>query len=177
MTDAVAPLLERARSGDRKAYAGLVRRYLPSVRAIVRRRSKGRGVPDELVREAFHRAWAGLAGLSARAAFGRWLGGIARYVAVEAARRREPFGAARQRTSRDVTRDRVFATIEALEPGPAEALVLRHLDGLSREEVAERMALDVDAVDALLRAGRETLVDRISRPEEATLPPPGEETP
>ena len=92
MTDAVAPLLERARSGDREAFAGLVRRYLPSVRAIVRRRSKGRAVPDELVREAFHRAWAGLAGLSARRDFGRWLGGIARYVAVEAARRREPFG-------------------------------------------------------------------------------------
>jgi len=156
--DSVPHLIARARTGDREAFAAIVRRYLPSVHEIVRQTSKGRGVPGHLVRETFHRAWGGLAGLLPRADFDTWLAGIARYVSREASRRRMPFAVAVSRTSQeDETRDRTFQRLGELPTEEREALLLRHLDGLGREAAAERLGVDTDSFDALARSGRERL--------------------
>ncbi len=156
--DLVPQLIERARAGDREAFAALVRRYLPSVHEIIRQTSKGRGVPGDLVRETFHRAWGGLAGLLPRADFGAWLAGIARYVSREASRRRMPFAVAVSRASQeDETRDRAFQSLGELPQDEREALLLRHLDGLDREASADRLGVDPDSFDALSRSARERL--------------------
>jgi RNA polymerase sigma-70 factor (ECF subfamily) len=157
MSDSLELLLDRARKGDRSAFEAVVRRYLPAVHEIVARTSKGRGVPESLVAESFHRAWRGLAGLSPRADFGRWLGGIARYVAHEAARRREPFAVARSRRDPGDRPETVFGALARLPEEPREALLRRHLDGLDRAGAARDLGIDAEELDARLRVGRETL--------------------
>ena len=163
MPDLVDQWLERARGGDREAFAALVRRFLPSVHEVVRLTSKGRGVPGDLVRETFHRAWGGLAGLAPRQDFGRWLGGIARYVCREAARRRAPFSVAVTRpTNEDATRDRTFAILGEMDATARDLLLLRHLDGLSREDAAARLGVSVEEFDRLAKCAREELRDALT---------------
>jgi RNA polymerase sigma-70 factor (ECF subfamily) len=165
MADVLTHFLNAAKSGDRDAFEALVRRFLPSVHEIVRETSRGRGVPAELVQETFQRAWRGLGGLTPRVDFGRWLGGIARYVAHEAARRRKPFAVSLQRSPRDITRDRVFEALDGLDGRVREALLLRHLDRATRAVTAMRLNVLPSELDALLRTGREALVGRLPTPD------------
>jgi RNA polymerase sigma-70 factor (ECF subfamily) len=168
MSDLSDRWLERARAGDREAFAALVRRHLPAVHEIVRATSKGRGVPGDLVRETFHRAWRGLAGLSPRAEFTRWLEGIARYVSRDAARRRKPFSVAISKTSReDARRERTFRILDGVPGDEREALLLRHLDGLAREDAAETLGISVEELDGRLRSARERLRGILTGPEDA----------
>jgi RNA polymerase sigma factor (sigma-70 family) len=164
MTDVVTHLLNAAKSGDRDAFEALVRRFLPSVHEIIRETSRGRGVPADLVQETFQRAWRGLGGLLPRVHFGRWLGGIARYVAHEAARRRMPFSVSLQRSPRDITGGRVLKALEALDDRIREALLLRHLDGATRAAAAMQLNVLPSEIDSLLRTGREALLEALCAP-------------
>jgi RNA polymerase sigma-70 factor (ECF subfamily) len=164
MTDSATLLLDLARKGDREAFASLVRRHLPVVHDVVLRTSKGRGVPAELVRETFHRAWRGLAGLSPRVDFARWLRGIARYVAHDAARRREPFSVSRRPGTGEQAMGRLLRALDALDPASRETILLRHLDRRSVAEIAETLGCEEQVVAERARLAREALRGRLPNP-------------
>ena len=149
-------LVDRARDGDREAFASLVRRFLPAVESVLRR--AGRGVPEELARETFVRVWRGLRGVSGSTALSGWIAGVARFVAHEASRRREPFEGARD-ADPDARRERVFAALRRLPALEREALHARHLDGLDRIAAAERVGVTVDRLDGAIARGRARLAE------------------
>jgi RNA polymerase sigma-70 factor (ECF subfamily) len=140
-------LAERARAGDREAFAALVDCYLPRVRRFLYRLNGARGNPDDMVQETFLVATRSLGNLREPAHFGTWLFGIAFRVQRSRARRGdvmvgEPADAssvARFPVDAWITREEHALVLEALEGLPEgfrDAFLLRHVEDLSFAEVA-----------------------------------------
>lgn len=70
----VAPrLVERAKGGDSEAFAALVRHYDAGLRAVVYRLLGDRDRMDDVLQEAYVKAYRALPGFGGRAAVGTWL--------------------------------------------------------------------------------------------------------
>ncbi|MFA9479566.1 RNA polymerase sigma factor [Phycisphaerales bacterium AB-hyl4] len=109
-----------AQAGDRDAFASLVRYYEPRLRRFLRphvgRRSHD---VDDLVQEAFLRAWRNLARYDERWAFSTWLFTIATRLVIDRRRRRDPVdwpAAWEQATA-------AHATTTAADDGPLHRLI------------------------------------------------------
>jgi RNA polymerase sigma-70 factor (ECF subfamily) len=72
-----AGIVRAVRSGRRDAYDELVRRYAAKIRAICWSKLGRRGPVDDMVQEAFLRAYRAIATLTEPEKFGSWLYGIA----------------------------------------------------------------------------------------------------
>lgn len=150
-------LAREAQAGDRQAFELLLERFLPRVRAFLYRLGGGRGSPDDLTQEVFLVAIRRLSDLREPERFGVWLFGIAvrihrgrgRHDAdrrgrvgtsfdVELERLAAPDPLARLVEDEDV-RIAVLAALERLSDRHREAFLLRHVEGLSPEEVAQAL--------------------------------------
>jgi RNA polymerase sigma factor (sigma-70 family) len=87
MSDADADLVERARSGDRSAFEALVAEHLPRLRAIALSVVHQPATADDVVQEAFLKAWTRLGQLSDAKGFPAWIARIARNEAITVLRR------------------------------------------------------------------------------------------
>ena len=148
-------LVAAARTGDRKAFALLVRTWQPRLIAHAWRLS---GDP-EAARDSVQEAWAeivrGLAQLADAGAFPAWAYRIvtrrcARAIARAQGRRRlaqavaaEPFEDCRQDPDGEIDRARVAAALTGLPAEQRAAMALFYLEEMSVAEVA--VALDVPA--------------------------------
>ena len=129
-------LLDRARDGDRDAFAVLVERHHRVVAAMVRQRAGPRAPVEDLVQETFARALAHLPGFARRASFPTWTSSIALNLATDWARKEKR--RARLAPRADVEGDEV--------PAPALAM-----DLLERREEADRARAALDALPTTLR--------------------------
>ncbi len=178
-------LVRRVQNGERTAFDLLVRKYQYRIAALVRRYVRDEAEAEDVAQEAFIRAWRALPQFRGDAQFYTWLYRIAVNTAknhlVSAGRRPvtediddDEAGAVREAESlQDVATPEhealrsemevlVLAAVERLAPDLREALTLREVEGLSYDEIAERMQCPIgtvrsrifrarDAIDAQLR--------------------------
>jgi RNA polymerase sigma-70 factor (ECF subfamily) len=132
---AEAELLARARGGDLPAFEEIVRRYQRRVYATALRILRRHELADEVVQEAFLRAFESLARFDLGRPFGPWICRIAANLAVSHVR--SP--AAHEQPLADPAPDPVATAagpLDRLLEGEAQAVLDRALDGLPAEQRA-----------------------------------------
>lgn len=169
-------LVERARAGDREAFRVLVERHSRSVFRLGYRLTGNEQDADEVVQESFIKAHRQLARFESRSSFSTWLYRIAANCAVDLMRsrrshdpiepeagellRRVPDGLQRaasqdQHVLSGQIRARVRQAMADLTENERTAFVLRHIEGLGIEEIAEHMNLRTNATKhSIFRAVR-----------------------
>jgi RNA polymerase sigma-70 factor (ECF subfamily) len=166
-TEREAGLVQRARRGDRDAFAQLYRAHGAMVHAILLARV-ARADADDLTQEVFLAAWRDLGHLRDVDALAGWLASIARMKAADwlraAARRaRREARVARTETDRAIQRaDAMLAVIRSLPPAYAETLTLRLIAELSGPQIAHRLGMTPGSVRVNLHRGMAMLRRRLS---------------
>lgn len=182
-SDARAPnvsAVSRAQRGDVDAFGELYREHAGRVFALCVRMCGDRVHAQELMQDAFVRAWERLGSFRGDASFGSWLHRIAVNVvltAVRTARRREarvalvqdldlaeagqsaPSGviAVDPGTAIDIER-----AIAGLPPGARTAFVLHDVEGFSHAEIAELTGLAEGTIRAQLHRARKLLMETLA---------------
>jgi RNA polymerase sigma-70 factor (ECF subfamily) len=149
MTEIDHAVLRRARRGDQRAFATLVRHYDPGLRALAFRLLGDRDRMDDALQEAYIRAFRALPRFRGDSAPGTWLYRIAYNACVD-----------------ELQRDRSVVSLDSIRerpdprPGAADTLPARRslAEALARLEPADRAAvLLVDAQGFDYRSAGEVL--------------------
>lgn len=170
-----AHLVAAARWGDLEAFEILVQRHRVRAYRIALRMLGDREDAEDAVQEAFLLAWQRLERFRGESAFVTWLYRIVVNVCLtERSKRRpavaldevgEPAAAAtvEEQVSTRERLDEVIQAIGELSGEQRAALVLRELEGLSYEEIAEVLSTTVGAVKGRIHRARVELVERLRR--------------
>lgn len=152
-------LLEKARAGDLEAFAELVRRYERRVRSVLARLLDDERDVEESAQDVFVQAWRNLAAYRGDAALFTWLYRIAVNEALMRKRRKhlalaeldeELVGASEPEVDEGWLLDRLRVLPDELRL----PLVLRDIEGLSNQEVAEVLELSVPAAKSRIHRAR-----------------------
>jgi RNA polymerase sigma-70 factor (ECF subfamily) len=176
-------LVKECLKGDREAFAVLVERYQGKIYNLAYRLLGNADDASDLTQEAFCRAYAKLSEFRGEAAFGTWLYRIANNLCLDELRRRqrravvslsdeenrrylqnvpgENPGAAELCAHRAVLA-RLHEVIATLPPDQRTVLVLRDIQGLSYEEIAQVMGCSLGTVKSRLNRARRALRDKLS---------------
>lgn len=173
-------LVEAVLDGRRSAYRHLVERHED---VLFRRAAAILGDPDvaaDMVQETFVRAYERLAECEDPARFGGWVYRALRnrcYDDLRAARRRghslsvaAPLPGREDPDAdleRSMLRERIQKALDGLSPLLREAFVLKHVDGLSYDEMQELAGVSKSALKMRVKRAREELEETL-RPETAT---------
>ncbi len=179
-------LVDRVQRGDKEAFDLLVRRYQFKIANVVSRYVSDQAEIEDIVQEAFIKAYRALSRFRGDSAFYTWLYRIAINTAknflVSQGRRppgtdidaadaenyesgrglREIGTPEADLLSRELA-DTVTRALEALPPDLREAIMLRELEGLSYEEIAAAMECPIGTVRSRIFRAREA-IDRELRP-------------
>jgi RNA polymerase sigma-70 factor (ECF subfamily) len=168
-------LVRAAGSGDARAFEALYRKHSRRVYALVWRLAGGNAArAEDLVQEAFIRAWQALPGFRFQSAFSTWLHRLAVNTALMELRSRRggqdlevddaalewqaSADTAGQRTRERLDLERVIATL----PERARAvLVLYDIEGWKHEEIAGELGMAVGSSKAQLHRARGLLRARL----------------
>ncbi len=173
-------LVAAVRAGDEQAFEGLYARYQPRITGYVQRMVRSPEQAEEIAQEAFISALRRLRGTDKRIAFKPWIYEIAKNAAIDHVRARnrrgqevdfadaESAGASATRfvrapvTPEDALADRqAIADLQGAFGGLADAhhkiLVLRELEGLSYDQIGERMTMSRGQVESTLFRARRRL--------------------
>jgi RNA polymerase sigma-70 factor (ECF subfamily) len=165
-------LLEQARSGDLDAFAEFMRLFEQRVRAVLYRLLDDARDVDEAVQDTFVQAWRNLERFRGEAAPYTWLYRIAVNEALQRRRRKTLPTGELQETSVSTGGDTFAAAdtraflIERLRALPIEyrtAVVLRDIEGLSNEEVAQALGISLAAAKSRIHRGRMRLRGDLER--------------
>jgi RNA polymerase sigma-70 factor (ECF subfamily) len=160
-----AAVLARARQGDGDAFRALVERHSRSVFRLAFRMTGNEQDAEDVVQEAFLRAYRRIGRFESRANFGTWLYRIVANCSVDLMRakqsrqdisRREDLNDAAELPSGDAVRPdrlaqsaeigrRVQDALEGLSPLERAAFTLRHHEGRSIEEISSMLGLGTSA--------------------------------
>ena len=155
-------LVEQVKIGDRKAYSTLVRRHQKALFRLCLRFMKDTASAEDVVQEAFIKAYERLSSFEARASFKSWLFQIAVNTAKNKLRERRDTTdindvqlsvAAMAETTlvQGSIADVLHAFVDELPPRQKTALVLRVYEDLSFKEIAEIMECPYDTAKANYR--------------------------
>jgi RNA polymerase sigma-70 factor (ECF subfamily) len=158
-------IVEAARRGDRAAFAELYLRYARMVHGLVLA-SVPRTDVDDLVQDVFLVAMRKLDSLREAAAFPGWLAAIARHSAADYYRRHAPdhlpLAADVPATASDNSEARaILDVVRSLPSAYREPLVLRLVEGMSGQEIADRTGLTPASVRVNLHRGMKLLRARL----------------
>jgi RNA polymerase sigma-70 factor (ECF subfamily) len=176
-------LVARAQSGDTRAFDLLVRKYQHKVVKLVARYVNPADAPD-VAQEAFIKAYRALGGFKGNSAFYTWLYRISINTAKNflVARSRRPasqdidvadaeaFGHADRFSEQDTPealleseeiRDAVILAIRDLPEDLRTAIMLRELDGMSYEEIAQSMDCPVGTVRSRIFRARAAIEQKL----------------
>ena len=161
---AKAGLVERISAGDEDAFGELYDRYAPMAHGIVLSRVP-RDEVDDIVQEVFISAYKNLGNLRDKNAIGAWLAMIARNKATEYYRRAKPA----DELSEDLTQkndarteaNEIMAAIRTLPNTFKETLMLRLVEGMTGQEIAEQTGLAPDSVRVNLHRGMKMLREKL----------------
>src|ERR1700745_3695249 len=180
-------LVRAAKQGDDSAFEELVRRYDRNVFRIAQHITQNREDAEDVVQEAFLKAYGNLAKFQEQSKFYTWLVRIAVNEALMKLRRRtagrtvsldEEVKTEDDSLPREVAdwspnpeqmynqaelRDILTRTIQGLPAGFRTVFVLRDVEGLSTEETAQALELSVPAVKSRLLRARLQLRERLNR--------------
>ncbi len=172
-------LVERARAGERSAFDLLVARYQRRLLRLVLRLLRDQAEAEDVVQETFLRAYRALPRFRGDAAFYTWLYRIALNGARNAILRRRQRGAPQGVTPAQLAAPvgevgtpesmllskQVMQTVDAaMEALPLElrtAIVLREIEGLSYEEIAQIMECPLGTVRSRIFRAREAIARRL----------------
>src|SRR5437016_10359380 len=180
-------LVQAAKRGDDSAFEELVRRYDRNVFRIAQHITQNREDAEDVVQEAFLKAYGNLAQFQEQSKFYTWLVRIAVNEALMKLRRRRPERTVsldedikteddslpreiadwrpnpEQQYTQAELREILSKTIQGLPPGFRTVFVLRDVEGLSTEETAAALELSVPAVKSRLLRARLQLRERLTR--------------
>src|SRR5207248_11100124 len=180
-------LVQAAKAGDVAAFEELVRRYDRNIFRIAQHITQNREDAEDVVQDAFLKAYGNLEQFQGQSKFYTWLVRIAVNEALMRLRRRRPERMVsldedvkteedsmprevadwspnpEQQYSQAELRDILGKTIQGLPPSFRTVFVLRDVEGLSTEETAEALDLSVPAVKSRLLRARLQLRDRLNR--------------
>jgi RNA polymerase sigma-70 factor (ECF subfamily) len=162
--NANAALIERICKGDEDAFAEMYRAYAPMVHGILLVRLPREEVQD-VVQEVFLAAYRHIHSLRDRNAIGGWLAKIARNHVAEYYRKARPTEELtdiyRSRPSPHAEADEVLSAIRSLPEAYSETLVLRLVEGMTGNEIAEATGLKPESVRVNLHRGMEMLRQKL----------------
>jgi RNA polymerase sigma-70 factor, ECF subfamily len=186
--DVDAPLIERVKLGDQKAFEMLVVKYQRRIERLIGRMVRDVDLVPDIAQETFIRAYRAIPKFRGESAFYTWLYRIAVNTAKKALMdlKRDPLvseSAGPQRDDDDdssrvereatdgETPDAVLASrqiasavnfaIEALSEDLRQAITLREIEGLSYEEIAELMGCPIGTVRSRIFRAREAIALRL----------------
>ena len=163
VADELVSLVIAARTGDRKAFAELYRRFARAVHGVILAKVTYREAAD-LVQDVFATALERLPQLAEAAAFPGWLLAIARNRAVDSLRAARPSDELVDvpvAASRAVEVAQVLAALRLLPEAYQETLILRLVEGLTGPEIAEQTGLAPGSVRVNLHRGMKLLRERL----------------
>src|SRR6202046_4910697 len=180
-------LVRAAKQGDDSAFEELVRRYDRNVFRIAQHITQNREDAEDVVQDAFLKAYNNLAQFQGQSKFYTWLVRIAVNEALMKLRRRRPERTVsldeevkteddslprevadwspnpEQMYNQEELRDILTRTIQGLPAGFRTVFVLRDVEGLSTEETAQALELSIPAVKSRLLRARLQLRERLNR--------------
>jgi RNA polymerase sigma-70 factor (ECF subfamily) len=180
-------LVRAAKAGEMRAFEELVKRYDRNVFRIVQHITQNREDAEDVVQDAFLKAYSNLEQFQEQSKFYTWLVRIAVNEALMKLRRRRPERTIsldqdveteedsmprevadwspnpEQQYTQAELRDILSRTIQGLPAGFRMVFVLRDVEGLSTEETAEALGLSIPAVKSRLLRARLQLRERLSK--------------
>jgi len=180
-------LVQAAKGGDVSAFEELVRRYDRNVFRIAQHITRNREDAEDVVQDAFLKAYENLNQFQGQSKFYTWLVRIAVNEALMKLRRLKPGRTVsldedvkteedslprevadwspnpEQQYSQAELKDILSRTIQGLPMSFRTVFVLRDVEGLSTEETAEALDLSVPAVKSRLLRARLQLRERLNR--------------
>jgi RNA polymerase sigma-70 factor (ECF subfamily) len=180
-------LVQAAKGGDVGAFEQLVKRYDRNVFRIAQHITQNREDAEDVVQEAFLKAYRNLQQFQGQSKFYTWLVRIAVNEALMKLRRRKPERTVsldedikteedsvprevadwspnpEQQYNQAELREILTKTIQGLPSSFRTVFVLRDVEGLSTEETAEALELSIPAVKSRLLRARLQLRERLSR--------------
>lgn len=169
-------LVERAKKGDREAFGALVERYQRRVAGVALAVVHDPDDAIELAQETFIRAYQNLSRFEERSSFSTWLYRIAANLAIDWRRRegrhrtlhgeeaeaeleRVPAlaGDSFKEAVRDELRRKIRAALEELTQEQRAVILLREVEGLSYDEIAEVLGCPRGTVMSRLHYARSRL--------------------
>jgi RNA polymerase sigma-70 factor (ECF subfamily) len=163
-TGALAETIRAVAAGDQDAFARLHAGYVRMVHAILLGRVPRRDV-DDLVQDVFLIAYTRIRELRDPAAFGGWLGTIARNRATDYLRQsREQVELPVDMAGGDPIDTETFAVLEIIKTLPEayrDTLLMRLVEGMTGNEIAERSGLTPASVRVNLHRGMKLLREKL----------------
>ena len=156
-------LLDQARAGDLEAFAEFIRTFERRIRTVCHRLLDDARDVDEAVQDTFVQAWRNLERFRGDAAPYTWLYRIAVNEALMRRRRKTLPTTALQETvvsgGQDAfavadARSFLVARLRALSDEYRAAVVLRDIEGLANQEVAELLGISLAAAKSRIHRGR-----------------------
>ena len=171
MSEQERNLLHRARGGDLDAFADFVQHFERRIRAVVFRLLDDERDVEEATQDTFVQAWRNLERFRGDAAPFTWLYRIAVNEALMRKRRRrvetveldEAQTSGEEATESTELRAAIIEQIRALPFEHRAALVLRDVEGLSNDEVAQVLEISVAAAKSRIHRARMTLRDELAK--------------
>ena len=177
-------LVKRVQAGERKAFDVLVRRYQHKVLGVISRYVSDWAEAQDVAQEAFIRAYRAIGNFRGESAFYTWLYKIATNTAknwlvsqgrrpptddvqvddavhLDAAVKLKDSSTPERELLRQEIERTVFATVEELPEELRQAITLREVDGLSYEEISERMDCPIGTVRSRIFRAREAIDNRL----------------
>ncbi len=177
-------LVERVKQGDNTAFDLLVRKYERRILAVISRYISDWSEAQDVSQDAFIRAYKAMKNFRGDSAFYTWMYKIAintaknhlvsrgrrppaTDIAVEDAEHFESFvhfsdnATPERELLRQEIEQTVFDTVQALPDDLREAVSLRESEGLSYEEIAERMDCPIGTVRSRIFRAREAIDENL----------------
>ena len=162
-------LVSLARTGDRKAFAEIVRRRQSSIRNLMRRCCNDYTLADDLTQQVFLKVWLGIRKLREAVAFNGWLKRVAISVWLQHIRKKDALGGAGDITGNESpqhdTPGMVLDLDRALVKLPDQVrlcVVLSYHEGLSHGEIAKLTHTPLGTVKSHIRNGAHQLQQLLS---------------
>ncbi|HOO76501.1 MAG TPA: sigma-70 family RNA polymerase sigma factor [bacterium] len=176
-----AEVIAACLGGEVDRYRVLVSRYKGRVYGMVYGIVFDHGHAEDIVQEAFIRAFRSLGGFRKQSGFYTWIYRIARNLAIDSLRRRRPefsleenleifssaagggLGPAGREAEREELHEQVRKAMTLLKPEHREILFLREWEGMSYREISENMHCSLGTVMSRLHYARRRLSELLER--------------
>ena len=168
-------LIQAARNGDQAAFGELVQQYQKRVFALAVRMCPTPELAEEAAQEAFLAAWQGLPFFRGDSAFATWLYRLTSNACVDLLRKEnrhqgpslddesvsaevpDPTPTPEKAVEQQELRRQIEAGLQTLSPEHREVLILREIQQLSYDEIADVLSLDLGTVKSRINRGRRQL--------------------